>query len=105
MTTYLLTYHGGEMPGSDEEREQSRVAWDEWFAALGPAVVVAGDPIGLVRTVHPDGTVNEDGGADPVGGYSVIAADGFDEALQMVSDCPIFEVGGSIQVGETIPTM
>ncbi len=101
MATYLLTYHGGEMPESDDERAAATAAWDEWFASLGPAVVVTGDPVGMIRTIRPDGSVTDEAGPDPVGGYSVIAAGDIAQALEIASGCPLLDAGGTIRVGET----
>ena len=103
MPTYLLTYHGGDVPGSDEERASQDEAWGEWFATLGPAVLVAGDPIAVTREILPDGSVTEPDDDDPVGGYSVVVAEDLDAALALAADCPILDVGGSVRVGEAVP--
>ena len=38
MAKYLLTFHGGSMPETEEARGQVMAAWEGWFKELGPAL-------------------------------------------------------------------
>ena len=104
MPHYLLAYHGGSgIPESVEKQEQFRAEWERWFTDLGGANVDPGYPVGATRTVSGDGTVTDGGGANPVGGYSIIKADSMDAAVKLARGCPVLAIGGTVEVGETLP--
>jgi hypothetical protein len=105
MANYLLAYHGGGMPATEEERAQVMAAWGEWFGALGAGLVDGGNPVGQARTITGDGSVSDGGGANPVSGYSVIKADSMDAAVALARGCPLLQSGGSIEVCETFSAM
>lgn len=105
MATYLLAFHGGGMPETDEARAQVMAAWGKWYEDLGPAVVDTGNPVGRTSTIQSTGAVSDGGGANPVSGYTVIKADTMDAAVAMARGCPILQGGGSIEVGETFSVM
>ena len=73
-----------------------------WFGSLGSAVVDGGNPVGMSTTVHPDGRVTDDGGANPASGYSLIEAESVADAVAKAKACPILEAGGSIELAEAI---
>ena len=105
MPNYLLAYHGGGMPESEEEGARIMAAWGTWYETLGAAVVDGGNPIGATKTIESSGEVTDGGGANPVSGYSVIAADNIDDAVAKAKGCPILQSHGSIEVGETFAVM
>ena len=83
MTSYLVTYHGGGMPETEEGRQQA-------MAAFGAAMTVSADG------VHP-------GAADgPVAGYSVLRAADIESAVSLVRDHPFVGRGGSLTVLEAV---
>jgi hypothetical protein len=43
MATYLLAYHGGGMPETEEQQQRVLAAWTTWYDELGPAVVDPGN--------------------------------------------------------------
>lgn len=105
MATYLLAFHGGGMPETEEDRARVMAAWGEWYGRLGAAVVDGGNPVGMARTMSPDGSVADGGGVNPVSGYTIIAAADLDAAVEMARGCPILNAGGSIEVCETFAVM
>jgi hypothetical protein len=105
MSKYLLAYHGGGMAETDEARAQIMEAWGKWYQALGPAIVDAGNPVGQTKTIATDGSVSEGGGANAVTGYTIISADGIDQAVDLSKGCPVLQSGGSVEVGETFDVM
>ena len=104
MAKYLLTYHGGAMPETDEERERVTAAWGAWMGSLGGALVDPGNPTGRVGTIASDGSVS-DGASNPVSGYSILEASDFDAALAGAKGCPILQDGGSVEIGEIVDVM
>jgi hypothetical protein len=101
MPNYLLTYHGGGLPETEEAGAQVMAAWGRWYDGLGSAVVDGGNPVGRARTIASNGTTTEGGGPNPVTGYSIIQAESLDAAVELAKACPILESGGSIEVCET----
>ena len=102
MAKYLFVYHGGNHPESEEEVKQVMDAWGAWMGSLGSAVIDGGNPVGQSYTVHPDGKVTDDGGANPASGYGLFEASNIEDALEKAKGCPILQAGGSIEVAEAI---
>ncbi len=100
MTKYLLVYHGGGMPETEEAQQKEIAAWGAWLDGLGAAVIDGGNPTGASKTISSDGAVSDGGGPNPVSGYGIIEADGIDDAVSKAKGCPILASGGSIEVGE-----
>ncbi len=67
MTKYVLAYHGGAIPETEEESAAVMAAWGEWMGGLGAALVDGGNPIGEARTITSSGTT-DDAGSDPLSG-------------------------------------
>ena len=101
MSRYLLTYHGGKKPTSEDEVKRVMGEWHSWFEGLGSSVVDGGNPVGPSQTVESNGSISPDGGANPVSGYSLIEASDMDDALTKAKGCPILKGGGSVEVAET----
>jgi hypothetical protein len=58
--------------------------------------------VGKSSTVRPDGSIANDGGANPVSGYSLIEAPSLDEAHKKARGCPLLAAGGSVEVAEAL---
>jgi hypothetical protein len=105
MPNYLLAYHGGGMPETEEEGARVMAAWGDWMGRVGAAMVDGGNPVGQAATVGSDGSRSDGGGPNPVSGYSVISADTLDAAVAMVAGCPVLASGGSVEICETFDVM
>lgn len=102
MPKYILVYHGGGMPETEEAQHAAMAAWGAYYADMGAAVVDGGGPAGMSKTVSPDG-VADNGGANPISGYTVVEAADQDAACEMAKACPIVTDGtGSVEVAEVI---
>ena len=100
MTNYLFIYHGGGVPETPEDMEAVFKAWQDWLDALGDAVVDGGNPVGESSTVQSDGTVVNDGGANPASGYGIFAAESREAAIEMAKSCPILAGGGTVELAD-----
>jgi hypothetical protein len=98
MSQYVLAYHGGKMPESPEEGAKQRAKFGAWLGGLGDAVVNPGTPLGKSKTVSSSG-VSDDGGSNPLMGFSIVKADSMDAALEIAKGCPFLEFG-TIEVAE-----
>jgi len=97
MANFIFVYHGGSMPESEIERDAVMSAWQNWFAGMGEAVVDGGAPVGMSTTVSSDG-VADNGGSNPVSGYSIIAAETQDAAAELAKGCPHLGSGGTVEI-------
>jgi len=102
MAKYLFVYHGGKNAESEAELAESLDAWGSWFGSMGAAVIDGGNPVGKSSTINSDGSVVNDGGANPASGYSLIEASDLDDAISKARGCPILNVDGSIEIAEAI---
>lgn len=102
MPKFMFVYHGGKAPEDPAEGEKVMAAWNAWYGAMGAAVVDGGGPAGLSRTVSAQG-VADNGGSNPVSGYTLIDAVDQDAAVEMAKGCPMVADGsGSVEVAEVI---
>ena len=100
MAKYLFVYHGGKQPANDEEVAKVMDAWGQWMGSMGSAVIDGGNPVGMSTTVQSDGSVVNNGGANPASGYSLVEASDLDDAVGKAKGCPILDMGGSIELAE-----
>lgn len=70
--------------------------------SMGAAVVDGGSPVGMSRTVNPDGSVMDNGGSNPASGYGLFEAADIDDAIAKAKGCPILPAGGSVELAESI---
>lgn len=102
MPKFMFVYHGGKAPEDPAEGEKVMAAWNAWYGAMGAAVVDGGGPAGMSRTVSAQG-VADNGGANPVSGYTLVEAADQDAAVEMAKGCPMVADGsGSVEVAEVI---
>ncbi|MDH3693878.1 MAG: hypothetical protein OER96_04835 [Gammaproteobacteria bacterium] len=102
MAKYLFVYHGGSKPESEVDVAKVMDAWGQWFGSMGSAVVDGGNPVGMSSTVQSDGSVTNNGGANPASGYSLVEAPDLNDALEKAKGCPVLTAGGSVEVAEAI---
>ncbi len=106
MAKYLLLYHGGGMPETEEETAQVMAAWGAWYESLGDAVVDPGNPIGpMAKHVAGDGHVGDGAAGSMASGYTILQADSLDAAAKMAQSCPVLMGGAQISVFETFDVM
>lgn len=101
MSEYIIAYHGGKKPESPEEGAKHMAKWKAWISDLGDAVVNPGTPLGPSKTVSSDG-VADDGGPNPLSGFSIVSADSMDAALEMAKACPTLDLGGTLEVAQVM---
>ena len=92
MSTFIFAYHGGKMPDSPEEGQKLMKRWQDWMGGLGAALVEPGNPVGKSKTVSASG-VTDDGGANPLSGYSIVEADSIEAAIEMAKGSPHLDHG------------
>lgn len=93
MPNFVFAYHGGGMPDTPEEGAKMMAAWQAWYGGMGDALVDGGAPVGMSKTVSADG-VADNGGANPLSGYTVVSAETIEAACEIAKGCPILAGGG-----------
>lgn len=101
MPKFVFAYHGGEKPETEEEGAKAMAAWGAWMEKHGKDLVDPGNPVGMSKTVTANGVENN-GGSNPLSGYTLVNATDMDAALAIAKDCPILQHGGTVEVVEAI---
>lgn len=65
-------------------------------------MIDGGNPVSKSSTVHADGSVTNEGGANPASGYSLIETASLADALALAKGCPLLAGGGSVEVAEAL---
>ncbi len=89
------------MPDSTAEVEEVMTKWQSWLGGMGEDAVDFGNPGGPSKTVSASG-VADDGGANPISGYSLVNAADMDAAIEMAKGCPALSNGGTVEVAEAM---
>lgn len=101
MPKFMFAYHGGGMPETPEEGEKAMAAWGAWYESIGPALADGGAPVGLSKTVTASG-VDDNGGSNPLSGYTIVEAADINAACEMAKGCPILNDNGTVEVAPVV---
>ncbi|MGB7244972.1 MAG: YciI family protein [Sulfitobacter sp.] len=99
MPNFIFAYHGGSMPETPEEGKAVMAKWEAWMGGMGDAMTHPGAPVGMSKTVDAKG-VADNGGSNPLSGFTLVEAADMDAATELAKGCPICEAGGSVEVAE-----
>ena len=94
-----------------EQMQQSFQKWMTWIQNMkARGQYIAGEPLErnparVLRGPHgakvTDGPFTE--AKEVVGGYMLVAAASFEEAVAISKDCPAYDAGGSVEVRQIMP--
>jgi hypothetical protein len=93
-----------------EEAEANMKRWMDWLGSLAQQgnLTDRGNRLGSSgKVIKPDNVITNGPYSEikeAIGGYSIIKAASLDEAVELSKGCPVFKVGGSVEVRE-IATM
>jgi hypothetical protein len=95
-------------PPSTEQMQKISKPWEDWMIGLAAqnTLVSQGHRLHYEgKTVKPgnlitDGPYTET--KEVVGGYTIIKAGNLGEASEIAKGCPIFQVGGNVEVRELV---
>ena len=104
MTKFVFAYHGGKTSMTKEEGQQHMAKWRKWTESLGAALIDPGLAVGPSKTISAKG-VQDNGGANPICGVSVVEADSMESAIDMARPCPHLDIGGSIEIAPAMMDM
>ena len=107
----MLIFHGGELTPDQQAPEKMQKSMGKWMAWIDKLAksgqYVSGEPLlpggktisGSNKTVT-DGPFIE--GKEIIGGYFIINAADYDEAVALCADYPDYDRGGKIQIRQVM---
>jgi hypothetical protein len=106
MSEFTFLFRGKLTPGSPEERQKHLEKWSLWMKELrahGHANDHPGRPLeGSGKIVSGKNKLVKDGpfaeAKDIVGGFMLIEAEDLAKAVELAKQCPLLDVGGSVEV-------
>lgn len=108
MKEFLLIFrrnvNSPDTPPSPEQMEQMMQKWQNWIGGIAAQnkMVSAGNRLSAEGKVVKNGGIVTDGPyvelTEAVGGYTIIKAESLEEAAELSKDCPIFLMGGNVEV-------
>ena len=108
MEKFMYLFRGGMAGGSAENMQGHMQKWMAWVEKLkAENKYVAGEPLlpggktitGSKKTVT-DGPFVE--GKDLIGGFFIVNAKNYDDAVEMAIECPDYQFGGSVDVRQVM---
>ena len=107
MKDFLLIYRSDFSPvptSSPEEMQASTKRWMDWIGSVAAQnkLTDRGNRLNAqAKVVRPHDVVT-DGPymeiKEAIGGYSIVKAETMDEAVEIAKGCPIYLVGGNVEV-------
>jgi hypothetical protein len=106
MSEFLLLfrrdYKTGEIQPPLEILEENMIQWEVFFARIQDKLVrpVKGlDPVGQIITSNKDVAVGPYAEINQsLSGFIIIEAAGYEEAVMIAKNCPILEIGGTVEI-------
>jgi hypothetical protein len=105
MSEFTFLFRGRDPSASPEQIQNTMQKWVAWFKDLNAngCIKYPGHPLeptgkvvkGTAKSVH-DGPYAE--AKDVVGGFMLVEARDLAHAVEISKGCPIFEIGGSVEV-------
>lgn len=110
MEKFMLIFHGDSYDDLSPEEIQTRMgAWFTWIEKLSKTEqYLSGEPLlpGGKDVKGPGGSIVTDGpyteGLEVVGGYFLIAAKDYNEAVEISKDFPDYDLGSYVQVRQVM---
>jgi hypothetical protein len=105
MEKFMYLFRGGlDETQSPEAMQAQMQKWVAWMQTLGQKqIMLGGEPlqssgkkISGQKKVVTDGPFAE--AKEMVGGYLIVNAKDLDHAVEISKDCPIFDMGGSVEI-------
>lgn len=109
MNDFLLIYRAdylNQPTGNPQEMQALTKKWMDWVSSIAAQnkLTDRGNRLKNTGRVLKPGNVTTDGPfcemKEIIGGYSIIKAESMDEAEEIAKGCPVFTVGGSVEVRE-----
>ncbi|HEU0064265.1 MAG TPA: YciI family protein [Flavisolibacter sp.] len=100
------------MPVATQDQMQTMSKrWMDWIGSIAAQNKLADKGNRLAdhgKVVRPDGLTTNGPYTEikeSIGGYSLVKADSYEQAIELAKGCPILTVGGNVEVREINPLM
>ena len=112
MKDFLFVYRNDpkNLPASSPEEMQALTQkWMDWIGGIAAQnkLTDKGNRLSSEGKVLKPGNVITDGPyaeiKELIGGYSIIKVQSYEEAVEIAKGCPVFTVGGSVEVRDIVP--
>ena len=113
MKEFLLVFRrdavGSDIPMSPEQMQAMMKPWQDWMGSIAAQnkMVNPGNRLEANGKVVKPNHIITNGPyveiKEAIGGYIIIRANSLDEAADISKDCPILQVGGSVEVRALVP--
>jgi hypothetical protein len=112
MKDFLFVFRNdfSQMPKvSPEEMQAMAKRWMDWFGSIAAQNKLAerGNRLvpGAGKVVKPNNVVTDGPYAEikeSIGGYAIVKATSYDDAVALAKGCPVFTYGGNVEVREVM---
>lgn len=112
MNEFLLIFRreaGMQEPMSPEQIQAMMKPWQDWMGSLAAQnkLVNPGNRLESSGKVVKAGNMITDGPyveiKEAIGGYTIIRAESLEEAAKLTQGCPIFQIGGNVEIRTIVP--
>jgi hypothetical protein len=113
MNEFLLIFrnepHTTDAQPSPEQMQSMMKPWQDWMGSLAAQnkLVSSGNRLAEEGKVLKNNSVVTNGPyveiKEAIGGYIIIRADSLEEAAELSKGCPIFSMGGNVEVRMVVP--
>lgn len=113
MNEFLLVFRNAprtnDVQPSPEQLQAMMKPWQDWMGSLAAQnkLVSSGNRLAPEGKVLKNNTVITNGPyveiKEAIGGYIIIRAESLEEAAELSKGCPIFSMGGNVEVRMVIP--
>ncbi len=109
MKNFLLIFRGdfnAAAGNSPEEKEASTKRWMDWVSGIAAQnkLTDRGNRLEASGRVVKSNTMVTNGPyveiKEFIGGYSIVKVESYEEAIEIVKTCPVFLIGGNVEVRE-----
>jgi hypothetical protein len=108
MEKFALLFRGGRGAESAEVMQSHMQKWIDWVERLRKeGKYVGGEPLhpGGKKVAGPKKTVTDGPfteAKDIIGGFFILNANNYDEAVEIAKDCPDYNFGGTVEVRQVM---
>ena len=108
MKEFMMIFRMADMGDYDptpEEMQESIKHWQDWIGGIAAqGKFVSTNQLGFTgKTLKPGGILTDGPYAEVkeiVGGYIIVKADDIDDAVKLAEGCPMFFIGGHVEIRE-----
>lgn len=99
MTKFMIAYHGGRKPSSQEEGQAHMQKWQEWIQSLGDKVVNPGTPLPTSKLITASQVI-DDTNTEAMMGFAIIQAETIEDAIEIAKSDPFLATDGTIRLSK-----